>query len=41
MNNNTRNDFASRGLEILKWSVLLVLYEASDRRWRGFATDSG
>ena len=27
MNNNTRNEFASYGLEILKRSVLLVLYE--------------
>ena len=27
MNNKTRNDFASYGLEILKRSVLLVLYE--------------
>ena len=27
MNNNTRNAFASYGLEILKRSVLLVLYE--------------
>ena len=35
MNNNTRNEFASYGLEILKRSVLLVLYEASDRRSRG------
>ena len=28
MNDNTRNKFASYGLEILKRSVLLVLYEA-------------
>ena len=27
MNDNTRNEFASYGLEILKQSVLLVLYE--------------
>ena len=27
MNNKTRNEFASYGLEILKRSVLLVLYE--------------
>ena len=27
MNNNTRNDFAAYGLEILKRSVLLVLYD--------------
>ena len=27
MNNNIRNEFASYGLEILKRSVLLVLYE--------------
>ena len=27
MNDNTRNEFASYGLEILKRSVLLVLYE--------------
>ena len=27
MNNNTRNQSASRALEILKWSVLLVLYQ--------------
>ena len=27
MNDNTRNEFASFGLEILKKSVLLVLYE--------------
>ena len=27
MNDNTRNDFASYGLEILKRAVLLVLYE--------------
>ena len=27
MNDNTRNEFASFGLEILKRSVLLVLYE--------------
>ena len=31
MNNNTRNAFASYGLEILKRSVLLVLYEAASR----------
>ena len=30
MNNNTRNEFASYGLEILKRSVLLVLYESTD-----------
>ena len=28
MNDNTRNDFASYGLEILKYAVLDVLYEA-------------
>ena len=27
MNDKTRNTFASYGLELLKWSVLLVLYE--------------
>ena len=31
MNENTRNAFASYGLEILKRSVLLVLYEGTDR----------
>ena len=31
MNENTRNDFASYGLEILKLSVLLVLYEAKHK----------
>ena len=30
MNNNTRNEFASYGLDILKRSVLLVLYEGTD-----------
>ena len=30
MNENTRNTFASYGLEILKRSVLLVLYDARD-----------
>ena len=30
MNKNTRNAFASYGLEILKRSVLLVLYDARD-----------
>lgn len=30
MNENTRNAFASYGLEILKRSVLLVLYEGTD-----------
>lgn len=30
MNNNTRNKFASYGLDILKRSVLLVLYEETD-----------
>ena len=30
MNNNTRNEFASFGLDILKRSVLLVLYEETD-----------
>ena len=30
MNENTRNAFASYGLEILKMSVLLVLYDARD-----------
>ena len=30
MNDNTRNEFASYGLEILKRSVLLVLYDARD-----------
>ena len=30
MNNNTRNEFASCGLDILKRSVLLVLYEEID-----------
>ena len=30
MNENTRNEFASYGLEILKRSVLLVLYEGTD-----------
>lgn len=30
MNDNTRNTFASMGLEILKRSVLLVLYEGTD-----------
>ena len=30
MNNNTRNEFAAYGLEILKRSVLLVLYEDTD-----------
>ena len=29
MNNNTRNEFASYGLKILKRSVLLVLYEST------------
>lgn len=31
MNENTRNDFASYGLEILKLSVLLVLHEAKHK----------
>ena len=31
MNENTRNTFASYGLEILKRSVLLVLYDAALR----------
>lgn len=30
MNENTRNEFASYGLEILKRSVLLVLYEGTE-----------
>ena len=30
MNNKTRNEFASHGLEILKRAVLLVLYEGTD-----------
>ena len=30
MNDNTRNEFASYGLEILKRSVLLVLYGSTD-----------
>ena len=30
MNDNTRNEFASYGLEILKRSMLLVLYEGTD-----------
>ena len=30
MNENTRNTFASYGLEILKRSVLLVLYDSTD-----------
>ena len=30
MNDNTRNEFASFGLDILKRSVLLVLYEETD-----------
>ena len=30
MNSKTRNEFASFGLEILKRSVLLVLYEETD-----------
>lgn len=30
MNDKTRNEFASYGLKILKWSVLLVLYEGTD-----------
>ena len=30
MNHNTRNEFASYGLEILKRAVLLVLYEETD-----------
>ena len=30
MNDKTRNEFASYGLEILKRSVLLVLYEGTD-----------
>ena len=30
MNNNTRNEFASYGLDLLKRSVLLVLYEGKD-----------
>ena len=30
MNENTRNAFAAYGLEILKRSVLLVLYEGTD-----------
>ncbi len=28
MTNNTRNKFASYGLEILKWAALYVLYQA-------------
>ena len=32
MNNNTRNEFASYGLDILKRSVLLMLYEGTDPR---------
>ena len=32
MNENTRNTFASYGLEILKRSALLVLYEARDEK---------
>ena len=31
MTDNTRNEFASYGLEILKQSVLLVLYEAKHK----------
>ena len=30
MNDNTRNKFAFYGLDILKWSMLLVLYEGTD-----------
>ena len=33
MNEKTRNEFASYGLEILKRSVLLVLYDARDERF--------
>ena len=32
MNTKTRNEFATMGLEILKRSVLLVLYDARDER---------
>ena len=32
MNNNTRNTFASHGLEILKRSALFVLYTARDEK---------
>ena len=35
MNENTRNKFASYGLEILKWSVLQVLYERHEESPRG------
>ena len=35
MNENTRNAFASHGLEILKRAVLLVLYEGTDIVYEG------
>ena len=35
MNNNTRNAFAADGLEILKRSVLLVLYEGTEIAYEG------
>ena len=35
MNENTRNAFASDGLEILKRSVLLVLYERTEIAYEG------
>lgn len=34
MNNKTRNDFASYGLEILKYAVLDVLYKERASRWK-------
>ena len=36
MNENTRNAFASYGLEMLKRSVLLVLYDARDEGFMVF-----
>ena len=41
MNNNTRNTFAAYGLDILKRSVLLVLYEETDVEYKASPYPSG
>lgn len=35
MNNKTRNEFASYGLELLKYAVLEALYKERANRWKG------
>ena len=35
MNDNTRNEFAAYGLEILKYAVPDALYKERANRWKG------